>query len=651
MNREYEDRIEGNKWRFTGNNFHEESGLDTSDMETFRKDPIASLARETCQNSIDAKKEGETKVEVVFDNFKVKRDTILGIDRVEEEIISCRKYQASKKIQKNVEALDHMLNEIRIGEINCLRISDYNTSGLTNIDKYSDGEGSFYKLTRTSGNSDKQSGKGGSKGIGKYASFVVSNFCTVFYSTKNINDQEGYLGISKLCSTIYDEETKERTEGTGYYGKNYQGEPVFGEQLKLKPEYNRTETGTDIYILGFGESSNWKNDIIVKVLDSFMTAIIKEELVVKVGEIELSKDNLEYVVSNIEKYTTRAKEIKNIKSQYLLLTDDSVIVETIDMGVYGAATLYLKAYNKEEVDMATYECTMVRYPYMKITSLRNIAHIPFSALCVIGNNKLNENLRSIENPQHDSWDIHELDKNEVKQKEVKILLKNFVDKISDRVQELLSVSANTESDIEGAGAFLPANAGNFGDKSNQDNIIVDDVATIVKPKKNKIKETIVNQENESGEGLSPDFIDRTEDGEGSPLPTGQNSGGGNSPHDGQSESGYIEGGEQEGMVLSQLSGVQYRMMGLDKSVGKYLIVFSTPENVSNCQLAFKIVDDNNNKEKVNIKTALINGVPAIIENGKITKFDLEANEKYKIEIVTGLNELYCGEVSIEYESR
>ena len=78
-----------------------------------------------------------------------------------------------------------------------------------------------------------------------------------------------------------------------------------------------------------------------------MTAIIKEELVVKVGEIELSKDNLEYVVSNIEKYTTRAKEIKNIKSQYLLLTDDSVIVEPIDMGVYGSATLYLKAYNKD----------------------------------------------------------------------------------------------------------------------------------------------------------------------------------------------------------------------------------------------------------------------------------------------------------------
>ena len=34
------------KWRFKGNNYTTEFGLDTSDMETFKKDPIASLARE-----------------------------------------------------------------------------------------------------------------------------------------------------------------------------------------------------------------------------------------------------------------------------------------------------------------------------------------------------------------------------------------------------------------------------------------------------------------------------------------------------------------------------------------------------------------------------------------------------------------------------
>ena len=647
--KEKKDRQDGNKWRFTGNNFHEESGLDTTDMEMFRKDPVASLAREVCQNSIDAKKDGETKVEVVFDIFKVKRETIPNIQRVEEEIISCIKYQKSKNIEKNVESLEHMLSEIRKPEITCLRISDYNTRGLTQIDKYSDGEGTFYNLTRISGNSDKSAGSGGSKGVGKYATFVVSNFNTVFYSTMNENNQVGFLGVSKLCSAIYN--GKERTDGTGYYGKNYQGEPIFGSQLELTAEYKRETTGTDIYVLGFNDSGNWKSDILIKVLDSFMTALLREELVVKIGEIVLSKDNLEYLISNIDKYTSRAKEIKNIKSQYFLQTDDSIKPVIIDMGVYGDATLYVKAHSKEESEYATQECIMVRYPYMKIKSLKNIAHIPFSALCVIGDNKLNENLRSIENPQHDSWDIHELDKKPIKQKEVKTLYTDFIDKITDTIQDLLSVTANSESDIEGAGEFLPANAGDMGNNKDSEKSIIDDEVSIVRPKKNKIKETIVNQENEDGEGLTPNFIDRSEDGEGSPIPTGSNFGGGNGPHDGSGESGYVLGGEQEGMTLEKLSGIQYRMIGLDRNTGKYLIVFESPQNASNCKLAFKIVDDNNNKEKVFISEALINGQPAIIENGEVTKFDIVPNTKYKIEIVTGTDELYCGEVSIEYESR
>ena len=39
-----------NMWRFPGNGYTQDQGLDTSDMETFKKDPIVSLARELCQN-------------------------------------------------------------------------------------------------------------------------------------------------------------------------------------------------------------------------------------------------------------------------------------------------------------------------------------------------------------------------------------------------------------------------------------------------------------------------------------------------------------------------------------------------------------------------------------------------------------------------
>ena len=56
-------------WRFVGNNYATETGLDTADMETFKKDPISSLAREICQNSLDARLDTSKPVTVEFSNF------------------------------------------------------------------------------------------------------------------------------------------------------------------------------------------------------------------------------------------------------------------------------------------------------------------------------------------------------------------------------------------------------------------------------------------------------------------------------------------------------------------------------------------------------------------------------------------------------
>jgi hypothetical protein len=52
----------------------------------------------------------------------------------------------------------------------------------------------WYSLIHGSGMSEKQGMTGGSKGIGKYATFVNSAFRTVFYSTTTINHEVGYEG-------------------------------------------------------------------------------------------------------------------------------------------------------------------------------------------------------------------------------------------------------------------------------------------------------------------------------------------------------------------------------------------------------------------------------------------------------------------------
>ena len=99
-------------WRFPGNHFTKDEGLDTADMETFKKDAISSLARELCQNSIDARIPGSKKpVRIVFKSFVISKDDIPQRELLEKQIKACRDtWSNSKKITV---ALDNMEKQIQ----------------------------------------------------------------------------------------------------------------------------------------------------------------------------------------------------------------------------------------------------------------------------------------------------------------------------------------------------------------------------------------------------------------------------------------------------------------------------------------------------------------------------------------------------------
>ena len=119
----------------------------------------------------------------------------------------------------------------------CLRISDFNTTGLVGV---SGGDNTpWHYLVHGSGISDKGATSGGSKGIGKFATFVNSHFNTVFYSTKTEKGEIGYEGICKLCSAKQ-EGTTEKTQGIGYYGANVMNEPIISSELTKR--YGVSET-------------------------------------------------------------------------------------------------------------------------------------------------------------------------------------------------------------------------------------------------------------------------------------------------------------------------------------------------------------------------------------------------------------------------
>jgi hypothetical protein len=622
------------KWRFKGNNYTSETGLDTSDMETFKRDPLASLARESCQNSIDARS-GEHNVFIEFHPFEINKEEIPGRFRIEVEMQSCKEYQKDNK--KIVDALSKMIKEINKEKIECLRISDSYTRGLVGVS--SNEQKSFYLLTKGSGLTNKIGSSGGSKGIGKYASFVASSFNTVFYSTFSVENEMGYIGICKLCSTTMPN-TDERTQGIGYYGLNEKNEPIL-TQLKLDKNFERTIPGTDIYILGFKKEDGWKKEIITKILDSFMCAIQFGDLEVKVDEIIINQENLSAIVDSDEYILDNSKN--NIKSQYILLTDQSVYKHDIAIGDYGNATLYLKEFKKEESYLATNECVMVRFPYMKIKSFKNISSVPCSAMCVINDNTLNRMLRDIENPQHTDWEIKRIEDVAIRD-EVKGVIRELRNQIGDFVYEALSFSENKEIDVEGASDFLPEFDGPEG-VGNSSEVIISETPKIAKRVKNKVKDKIGITVDEEGNALQPD-LGLHEPGEGSPVPEGHNYGEGGGVHDSENEQGFNTEGDNEIMKLVQLSGIKYRFFVVDKNSGKYVISFISPYEENNCGLQIYYLDDSGAKYKMNIIKCNINGIVGKVSDGGIIEIQLNSNKKYKIELNADLKGLYACEVKM-----
>jgi hypothetical protein len=456
-------------WRFMDNGYGREYGLGTGDMETFLKHPLESLAREICQNSIDAQnKKGAVRVEF-------KRFEIVDVNKypwhegLKEEINRCYEYKKDSKKEGN--ALRLMKTIVEQPTLKCLRISDFNTTGLKGIENNKDDDTPYYNLAKGSGVSEKTGSEGGSKGIGKFASFVTSGINTVFYATKTVDNIDGYIGIANLRSRPIDNQEGLKTTGVGYFGSDQKNDPILGE-VQLDDSFHRKaeEYGTDVYILGFKERKNWENTIIAKILESFMAAILYDYLQVNVDGVIVDKTTIQEIINNNDFSSGLGKRLyRDIKAQYELLSGGEGIYTKDFFVNENKISMFVKRHTSSNEKEATKQCVLIRYPYMKITYTSTSAYIPYSAVCVIHDGKLAQDLKLIENPQHTAWEIKRLDDDPDKKREIKNEDKELNNIITDYIKEVLNKSMSAKTDVEGAGEFLPAidTGDELGGENNQ----------------------------------------------------------------------------------------------------------------------------------------------------------------------------------------
>lgn len=559
------------KWNFPSNNYGQIFGIADSGVETFKGTPIKSLAREICQNSLDASLDNSEPTRIEFKTFEIDPHKIPDCSSLEDSFKRALDFWSQQKSPKAKTFFKQALDTIHKPHIICLRISDFNTSGLTGSrEEYNS---PWCNLTKSSGASDKSGSHGGSFGIGKFAPYACSALRTVFYSTNDINGVCASQGVSRLTS--FKNKKGEITQGTGFYG-NDKNSPMY-KQYSLDPSFSRRseDSGTDIFIAGFNGDTGWQYKMVASILDGFLYAIYNGTLVVDVDGTIISKDTLaDLMVSHKEYFNEHADEY------YQALTDEKIAKTftkelTDDPETNGKLTLRLMI-----MPAFSRRVAMIRQTGMKIKDKGNInGLIPFAGTLFIEGDAINSYLRALENPQHLEWEVERAE-NKSKAKRLLTSLTRFIKASLDEMKNDESEDALDPT----VGEYLSAS--DFDETPNQEraDALLDTIKDIkirvteIAPKPSEITtespgETLADDD--SGDIIIDDLPG--DNGSGS---NGHGGGGGNGGGDNPGNGGGNNPAEHR-KKLSSISAANVRSVVRNKNSGEYIIVFTPTASAEN----------------------------------------------------------------------
>lgn len=391
------------------------SGSNDAAITMFKGSGIMDgLAREVCQNSLDARDGDipeEEPVKVKFKLFELARDRFSVFAEFKQALQGAYDYWENSpvKTQKIVDFLDMVSKYLGMTKIPVLIMGDYNTIGLNGVHPAS-GETSYWELlVNTEGISIKQTkNSAGSFGIGKNAPFAYSGLSTVFYNTLAKDGGRAFQGVTHLVTTQKEYKGGMRpTYPSGkylYLEDEYTGRPILPADkcdLAEAEEFNRTETGTDVSIFGFktDEYKDWEDAVAVAVLKNFILAIKDGKLEVEIESpakhYTVSKRNLECLL--YEEFKEQAS-LKWTRQIYETVTKTepyhATIAEKDDLSIYVRYDDgYSAALSRFRSTGMLINTTAESLPHYSVVIIVNDA----------GDMTLSKTLREAEPPQHTEW--------------------------------------------------------------------------------------------------------------------------------------------------------------------------------------------------------------------------------------------------------
>lgn len=623
-------------WSFPSRNNGEIEGFSNPALEWFKGNPLRALAREVCQNSLDAQYDEKRPVIIEFKKDYISSSMFPGMDEMKDILLKCREFWPEEGNEKTHDFINKALSDIKQGKTCVLRISDFNTKGLEG--PYSDQDitpwvslvkGTAFSLKTTGGNA------AGSFGIGKAAPFINSKYQTVFYRTKNIDGDMAVQGVAHLMSYkdegYCDEDPIRRS--VGYYGEMNGNLPV--REMKLLDKiYERSQNGTDLFVPGFNFAisgkDDWVNQMIGEILDNFLMSIENGNLCVKIENQEIDRNALRYIVTRNQKYAKDAYFFNKI----LMSEKDKILEEICDF--HGIGQLRLRLLYANDLNK---KILVVRKSGMKISEIRGLPKgISYTGILELNGDKLNSFFREMENPTHDKWEPNRHSNPN--------LAKQYRNEVEDWVKTIIRKKVE-----EMSGAEVLVDTGNLFNTS--DKISPDDNQEKNAPPKesivdttksvevvvNPIKNTSVKSAGGSGKRQQSGTIDdksdltghRHHDGEEPRKPSGR------------------KGKEDDGGKDNVFSGMRYvnvraRVISVSKGVNR--LIFVPEKSLSYGEVQVYATGENGKSLPLRISKIVKGTNRADVKDGKIILYNIGANEKISVDFQIAGNLNYAMGVEV-----
>lgn len=424
-------------WHFPNLDHGDVEGFSDPLLEYFEGNHEWFIARETIQNSLDARPNYDNPVKIVFEKIEIHKKYVPGIDELKLRIKSCLEQilEIEATDEKAKSYFTRALEILGQDYISILKIGDYNTLGLDGLDD--DKNGRWFRLVQSVGVNKMTGAGGGSFGIGKGAPIAASQIRTVLYSTFNGIDRI-FQGKTRLITHKFNEH---EYRGTGSFGIDGY---ISVRDISLIPEkFSRNERGTDVYIIGYDfKREDWRQELAKSILENFWFAIYSGDLIIslidEINEVKIEEGTL---YENLNKYSPDDAFV------YFMAVKKPDRKEERPLETLGNCKLFIR---KAEFYPKT--ISFMRKPKMLVEKRKfRTLHDNFAGVFLCDDDKGNLILRDMEPPDHNKWDWDR----HADRKLSKKADKEINDWIRDTLREMDNVDKGEPEDIPELDRFLP----------------------------------------------------------------------------------------------------------------------------------------------------------------------------------------------------